>query len=219
MRSRMFGFGGSTLEPPSLSTASFLFDLVPTIPLHTRCCIFLISAYQLQTQSFTPLSSRRSSFSKYICALPVEKTLHPPHTFTPCPSASFSSCLAPVFSTPGQLCWRVSVNCSLPQQNEKSRTSSLLSNPCSSITICLPIQLFFLAFASSFLTAPRSIYLPVHFELLFSLRSKSSLWFLNFLIQFTRCFLMTKGALQPQGMRPFVSTSTLYLLCARGNWV
>lgn len=87
---------------------------------------------------------------------PNRKTLHPPYALTPCPSVSFSSLPAPVLPAEE------------PQSLQPSNTEWELhknNNLCSSPT-CLLIQLSFLAFASSFLQALRS--LPVQLQLLFS---------------------------------------------------
>lgn len=169
---------------PYLSTLS----AASCSPLPTNCrsqslLLYLRSAALTQN---TPLPSQEEMPS-----------LHLPCAFTPCPSASFSSFPALVLqtevpqSTGGQ-----------PSTREWELHKNI--NLCSSPTTWPLIQLFFLAFASSFLAAPKS--LPVQLQLLFRFHWNLSR-FLNMLRDiFFPNFL--KGALKTQGMRSPISIPT-----------
>lgn len=174
-----------------------LSNWVPTIPLHPQCCILLTSAYQLQIPVFAPLSSLCSSYPKHTSALPGRKPcIFPVHLLLvhllPSPlSQPLSSklrCLSEEGGQPSTREWELHKNINL----------------CSSPTTCPLIQLFFLAFAPSFLAAPK--FLPVQLQLLFRFHW-NLLRFLNILRDvFFPNFL--KGALKTQGTRSPISIPT-----------
>lgn len=200
----MCDFGRSILQPPiSPSLQLGTYHTSPPSVLHPahlclptadpRLCSFIFALQLLPKTHLCP---------------PRKKTLHLPCALTPCPSASFFSFPALVLqtevpqSTGGQ-----------PSTREWELHKNI--NLCSSPTTWPLIQLFFLAFASSFLAAPKS--LPVQLQLLFRFHW-NLLRFLNMLRDiFFPNFL--KGALKTQGMRSPISIPTLCHFCAGRNQV
>lgn len=132
-------------------------------PPRTQCCILLISASSCRSQAFAPLSLLCSSYPKYTSAPPAGKP-----------------CILPVNSLLVHLLLSPLSQLRSFSQLQLSTTEWRLhknTNLHSSST-CLLIQLFFLAFASSFLQALSS--LPVQLQR-FCRFHWNLLWFLNIL--------------------------------------